>query len=96
MIKPFACLDLLRNGLMFSSDLVWAFGDRMVLIFRCVFVNGIPVEDIDVFLIPEVPVAEYNSGCDDCEGEDNAGEGDVHLCLPRLCPLLPSLVGLWV
>ena len=85
---------------MFSSGLAWALGDRIVLVSRCVLIDGISVEDIEVFLVPEVSVAEYNSGSDDCEDEDDAGEDDVHLCflrlLLRLCPLLFSLVGLWV
>ena len=57
---------------MFSSDLAWTHGDRIVLVSCCLLVDSVPVKDVDLFLVPELSVVEYNSGNDDCEDENDA------------------------
>ena len=64
---------------MLPSGLAWTLGDRVVLVSCCLLVDSVPVEDVDVLLVPELSVAEYNSGSDDCEDEGDAGSAKLFL-----------------
>ena len=44
----------------------------MILVSYYLLVNDISVEGVEVFLVPELSMAEYNLGSDDCKDEDDA------------------------
>ena len=93
-------MNLFWGGLMFSSDLAWTHSDRKVRVFCRLLVGSVPVEDVEILLVPEFSVVEHDFGNDGCEdGNESCGNG-FHLCLLcsrlRLCSFLPCLVGFWV
>ena len=51
-------MDLLWSGLVSPSDLAVALDDRVVLVSCCLLVGIVPVEVVDVLLVPKLCVAE--------------------------------------
>ena len=51
-------MNLLWSGLVFPSGLALALDDSVVLVSCCLLVGGVPVEGVDVLLVPKLFVAE--------------------------------------
>ena len=57
--------------------LVLVFLDGEDFIFLDILILCLPLEDVDVFLLPELSVVEHHSGHRDGDDGDDGGDGEV-------------------